>query len=421
MNDELRALPAMGRPADDVLGELEASKIHDRDWRSGRVFSLVYSAGDEVHELHGRALSLFSAENGLNIFAFPSIATLGGELLEAATDLLGGGRDSVTGFLTSGGTESLLQVMKVARDEARERGILRPSVVAATSAHAAFTKAAELFDIELIRVGVDEGFRLDLDELADAISSTTIMLVGSAPSYPHGVIDPIEDLAALAAERGLLCHVDACMGGFLLPFLAELGHPVPRFDLGVRGVTSISADLHKYGYASKGVSVVLYADPVLARRQVFTTTDWLGGFYGSTVMAGSRPAGPVAAAWATMRFLGRDGYLRLAQIALDAAGELIDAVALIPGVHVLGEPAMTVVAIGADDPSSLDIFAVADELARTGGWYLDRQQGPDALHLTIHAGSAPAVGAFVIDLADAVRAVGSSVSPNRDAPYAADS
>ena len=413
-------IPESGRDADDILEALQASKADDRDWHSGKVFSLVYSAGDEVHDLHAKALGLFSAENGLNILAFPSIGLLSHDLVEFAVSLLGGGRDDVSGYLTSGGTESLLQAVKSARDEGRARGITRPKVIAARSAHAAFTKAAEMFDVDLVRVGVDDAFRINLDEVRSAIDESTIMLVGSAPSYPHGVIDPIEDLASLAAERDLLCHVDACLGGFLLPWLRELGHVTTPFDLAVEGVTSISADLHKYGYASKGVSVILYRDSSLARRQLFVTKDWMGGFYASTVMAGTRPAGPIAAGWATVMHLGREGYRRLAQQTWDAARMLESGVAEIDGLRVLGDPDMTVVAIAASVPENLDVFALADELASSGGWYLDRQSDPDALHLTIHAGSAPAVAPFLVDLARAVTTVGAARSENRDAPYATD-
>src|ERR1700722_3696720 len=256
-------LPAHGASADEVLDRMEELRADDQDWRGGRVFSLVYSAGDEVHELLQDAQSLYSAENGLNVLAFPSIGVLQHDIIRNTASLLGaddpasGG--AVDGYLTSGGTESLLQAVKTARDVARrERGITRPQVVVAESAHAAFTKAADYFDVELIRVPVGPDFRVDVDALDAACADATIMVVGSAPTYPHGVVDPIADIAALALDRGLLCHVDACMGGFLLPFLERLGRFSEPFDFRLAGVTSMSADVHKYGYASKGVSVILY-------------------------------------------------------------------------------------------------------------------------------------------------------------------
>jgi glutamate/tyrosine decarboxylase-like PLP-dependent enzyme len=396
-------------------------KQGDQDWRGGRVFSLVYSAGDEVHELLQDALSLYSAENGLNVLAFPSIGIMQHDIICNTATLLGaddpasGG--AVEGYLTSGGTESLLQAVKTARDVARhDRGIAHPQVVAGESAHAAFTKAADYFDVELIRVPVGPDYRVDVHALADACTDDTILVVGSAPTYPQGVVDPIGDIAALALERGILCHVDACMGGFLLPFLTELGRFDEPFDFRLPGVTSISADVHKYGYASKGVSVILYRTHELARKQLFVTTDWLGGFYASTAMAGTRPAGPIAAAWAALMHIGRDGYLELTRTAHDAALTLRAGIDSIDGLAVRGDPMGTVMAFGAADPEVLDIFAVGEKLAEDG-WYLDRQNRPDSLHATVHAGSAATVPYLVDDLRRAVTHVGSARTENRDTTY----
>ncbi|HWE67672.1 MAG TPA: aminotransferase class V-fold PLP-dependent enzyme [Acidimicrobiales bacterium] len=414
-------LPERGLPREEVFRLLLSMKQNDQDWRGGRVFSLVYSAGEEVHELLQDALSLYSAENGLNVLAFPSIGIMQHDIISNTATLLGaddpasGG--AVEGYLTSGGTESLLQAVKTARDVARqERGIAHPQVVAAQSAHAAFTKAADYFDIELIRVPVGPDFRVDVDALAAACTDDTIMVVGSAPTYPQGVIDPIADIAALALERGILCHVDACMGGFLLPFLTQLGRLSEPFDFRLPGVTSISADVHKYGYASKGVSVILYRTHELARKQLFVTTDWLGGFYASTAMAGTRPAGPIAAAWAALMHLGTEGYLELTRTAHDAALALRAGIESIDGLAVRGDPPATVMAFGAEDPAALDIFAVGEQLAAEG-WYLDRQTNPDSLHATVHAGSAATVPYLVEDLRRMVNAVGSQRTEDRSTTY----
>jgi glutamate/tyrosine decarboxylase-like PLP-dependent enzyme len=242
------------------------------------------------------------------------------------------------------------------------------------------------------------------------------MVVSSAPTYPQGVIDPIADIAALALDRGILCHVDACMGGYLLPFLAELGRLEEPFDFRLPGVTSMSADVHKYGYASKGVSVILYRTHELARKQLFVTTDWLGGFYASTAMAGTRPAGPVAAAWAALMHIGHDGYLELTRTAHDAALALRAGIESISGLEVRGDPRATVMAFGARDPEALDIFAVGERLAAEG-WYLDRQNRPDSLHATVHAGSVATVPSLVTDLRRAVKGVGSSRTEQRDTTY----
>jgi glutamate/tyrosine decarboxylase-like PLP-dependent enzyme len=409
------------------MQQLLALKQGDQDWRGGRVFSLVYSAGDDVHELLSDAQALYSAENGLNVLAFPSIGVMQHDIVSNTATLLGADEPesggAVEGYLTSGGTESLLQAVKTARDVGRERGIERPSVVAGESAHAAFTKAADYFDVDLVRVPVDAGFRTSAASLEAACTDDTILVVASAPTYPQGVIDPVADIAALAERRGILCHVDACMGGFLLPFLRDLGRLDPgdgAFDFRVPGVTSMSADVHKYGYASKGVSVILYRDHELARKQLFVTSDWLGGFYASTAMAGTRPAGPIAAAWAVMMHLGREGYLELTRVAHDAARELRRGVEAIDTLEVRGDPPATVLAFGARDPEALDIFAVGERLA-ADGWYLDRQNRPDSLHATVHAGSAATVPALVEDLKRAVRAVGSTRTTRRDTTYGASS
>ncbi len=413
-------IPEHGLPRPEVVARLAAMKQGDADWHGGRVFSLVYSAGDDVHELLAEAMALYSAENGLNVLAFPSIGVMQHDIVCNTATLLGAddpaaGGD-VQGYLTSGGTESLLQAVKTARDVGRSRGVARPAVVAGESAHAAFTKAADWFDVELVRVPVRDNFRVHADDLARACTDDTVMVVGSAPSYPHGVVDPIRDIAAVADERGILCHVDACMGGFLLPFLCELGRFDEPFDFRVPGVTSLSADVHKYGYASKGVSVVLYRTRELARHQLFTTTDWLGGFYASTAMAGTRPAGPIAAAWAAMMHIGHQGYLDLTRAAHDAARELRAGVESVDALAVRGDPPATVLAFGARDPGALDIFAVGERLA-SAGWYLDRQNRPDSLHATVHAGSAGSVPALVADLRRAVAETGSSRAASRDTTY----
>jgi sphinganine-1-phosphate aldolase len=288
--------------------------------------------------------------------------------------------------------------------------------VASQSAHAAFTKAADYFDVDLVRVPVEPDYTTSAGALEAACTDDTIMVVGSAPTYPQGVVDPIADIASLAERRGILCHVDACMGGFLLPFLSDLERFDQPFDFRLPGVTSMSADVHKYGYASKGVSVVLYRSHDLARKQLFVTTDWLGGFYASTAMAGTRPAGPVAAAWAALMHLGHEGYLELTRIAHDAATALRTGIDSIKGLEVRGDPRATVMAFGAGDPDELDIFAVGERL-RAEGWYLDRQNRPDSLHATVHAGSAATVDLLVTDLRRAVKDVGTTRTEQRDTTY----
>ena len=279
-------------------------------------------------------------------------------------------------------------------------------MVCATSAHAAFDKAGHWLDVDIRRVDVDAGYRADVDAMADAVDDGTVLVVASAPAYPQGVVDPVPELAALADERGILCHVDACLGGFVLPFLGRLGLCDRRWDLSVPGVTSLSADLHKYGYAAKGVSVILYRTRELARYQPFVTSNWLGGLYGSPALAGTRPAGPIAAAWAVLHHLGWEGYLRLAGDAHRAATALRAAVEDTPGLAVRGEPDATVLAFGADGTDDgVDAFALGDELGRRGGWFFDRQTPPDSLHATVHAGHRAVMDQLVADLGPAVAAV----------------
>ena len=419
-------LPRHGLDADAVLARLDDFATDDRDWRGGRVFSLVYDAGDDVRDLLARAAGRYGAENALNTLAFPSLGWMQHDIVTITTGLLGGdrrpgGSSGVRGYLTSGGTESLLQATRTARDWGRAvRSVERPNMVLATSAHAAFAKASHYFDVEARRVPVRADGGADVDAMADAVDDRTVLVVGSAPSYPQGVIDPIADLGALAADRGILCHVDACLGGFLLPFLVTLGHVAKPWDLSVPGVTSISADLHKYGYASKGVSVILYGDRDLARHQPFVTSDWLGGLYGSPSMAGTRPGGPIAAGWAVLHHLGEEGYLRLAEDAHRAASTLLACIRSTPGIDVRGAPDATVFAFGGtDDPGSVDTFALGDALADRGGWYFDRQTPPDSLHATVHAGHAVVADQLCTDLvaAAAELAASGARAGDRDTSY----
>jgi sphinganine-1-phosphate aldolase len=401
-------LPAHGADVDAVLARLDNLATDDRDWRGGRVFSLVYNAGDEVLDLLSRAAARYSAENALNTMAFPSLGWMQHDIVTITAGLLGAdrrphGAGTPRGYLTSGGTESLLQATKTARDWGRaEREVNRPNMVLATSGHAAFEKASHYFDVESRRVPVRPDGSADVGAMADAVDDDTVLVVGSAPSYPQGVIDPIPELGALATERGILCHVDACLGGFILPFLGTLGHVTKEWDLSVPGVTSISADLHKYGYGSKGVSVILYGDADLARLQPFITSNWLGGLYGSPSMAGTRPGGPIAAGWAVLHHLGEDGYLRLAADTWAAAAALRDAIDASPGIAVRGAPDATVMAFGGDGSGTVDAFALGDALTELGGWFFDRQTPPDSLHATVHAGHRAVIDELCADLTAAV-------------------
>jgi sphinganine-1-phosphate aldolase len=285
----------------------------------------------------------------------------------------------VCGSVSSGGTESILLAMKAYRDCARaERGILQPEIVVPETAHAAFDKAAEYFGIRRVNVPVGPDLRADVAAMRAAITEQTIALVASTPSYPHGVIDPVDELAELARSRGIGLHVDACLGGFILPFARELGYAVPPFDFRVRGVTSMSADTHKYGYAAKGTSVVLYAEPALRRYQYFVATDWPGGLYFSPTLSGSRPGALSAACWAALVHMGRDGYLDAARRILDTAARIRDGVQRIPGLRLLGD-SLWIITFGADE---FDIYRVLDAMSHRG-WSLNGLHRPACVHLCI--------------------------------------
>ncbi|HSJ52345.1 MAG TPA: aspartate aminotransferase family protein, partial [Anaerolineae bacterium] len=396
--------PAGRRSKEEVLAEMRAARDHDVRWRSGRVFGLIYHAGDEIEDLLQEAFTLFFAENGLNPAAFPSLRKFETEVVAMSASLLGGD-DQVAGTMTSGGTESLLLAVKTARDWARAHRpeTLReaPEMVVPLTGHPALDKAAHYFGVKAVHVPVGDDFRAVPDAMAAAITPNTILMVGSAPSYPQGVVDPIPELAAIAQAKGLLFHVDACVGGFILPFARALGHPVPEFDFRVPGVTSLSADLHKYGYAAKGASVILYRTRELRRFQFFIYTDWPGGIYPSPALSGTRPGGPIAAAWAILNHLGWEGYLEITGRVLEATKKLQEGIAAIPGIRVLGKPVASVFAIGSD---GVDIYEVADELALRG-WYFDRQHFPASLHVTVSCAHVAVVDAFLADLASSVAAV----------------
>nr|MBC7243739.1 aspartate aminotransferase family protein [Chloroflexota bacterium] len=379
---------------------MKALRQEDVQWQQGRIFSLVYYANDEITELLKEAYSLFFSENALNPTVFPSLRRLETEVVAMVAALLGGD-DNVVGNMTSGGTESLLMAVKAARDWARAHkpDIQCPEMVLPITAHPALEKAAHYFGVKPVHFPVGNDFRADIAAARRAITPRTILLVGSAPSYPHGVMDPISELAQLAQERGLWFHVDSCVGGMMLPFVRRLGYPVPEFDFQVPGVTSISADLHKYGYTAKGASVILYRNRDFRRYQFFVHTDWPGGIYISPTMAGTRPAGPIAAAWALMHFLGEEGYLALADTVMKTALKLRQGIADIPGIHILGEPEMSIMAIASN---KLNIYEIGDEMALRG-WHLDRQQFPPSLHLTVTPAHAAVADLFLQDLADAVK------------------
>jgi len=394
-------LPPAGKSKEQILAELQSARTQDARWREGRSFSMVYPAGEEITRVVEEAYLLYAGENGLNPTAFPSVRKLENEVVGMVAGLLGGDSETA-GILTSGGTESILMALLAARQWGlkKEPPIERPEVVLAANAHPAFDKAAHYFGLQVVRVAVREDFRADPPAMEAAINPRTVLMVGSAPTYPQGVVDPIAELAEIAQKHGILFHVDACVGGMMLPFLRRLGYPVPPFDLSLPGVTSLSVDLHKYGYAAKGASVILYRNKALRRQQFFATTDWSGGIYASTALAGTRSGGPAAAAWAVLNYLGEEGYLHLADTVMKTALYIRQEIEHILGLKVLSDPEMSLMALVSDHPA-LDIYDVGDELGQRG-WFMDRQQFPPSLHLTINPLHAELADLFLRDLAESV-------------------
>jgi len=412
-------LGARGRSIDDVLDDLAAKRSRDVRWRDGRVFALAFDGGPSVHEVAERAATMYLHENALNTHAFPSLGEIQAEVVAWTAALLHGG-DTAAGFMTSGGTESILCAVLAARKRAEaERGVTTPNMVLPASAHAAFHKAGDMFGIEVRVAPVRDDFTADVEAMARLVTSDTALVVGSAPQYPQGVIDPIPAIAALAAEVGASCHVDACMGGFVLPFAEMNGMEVPPWDFRVPGVTTISADIHKLGYAPKGASVILHRTRSLRRHQTFTFDGWLGGLYATPNLQGSRSGAPMAAAWAVMQHLGVDGYRALTAATIAAADRMRGAVDDIDGLQVLGDSRFHLLAVAADPTSlhHLDVFALGDALARRG-WYHGRQYPPDSLHATVSAGTAAVIDRYLVDLAAAVDEVRGTATAGEAGEYA---
>jgi glutamate/tyrosine decarboxylase-like PLP-dependent enzyme len=394
-----------GIPADKVLDELRTMRAGDLPTHGGRTLAYVYDSGlSGVDDLAAAAHALASSANGLDPTAFPSLMRMENEIVATAVALLGGGPAAV-GSVTSGGTESCLLAVLAARDARPD--VERPRMVLATTAHAAFHKAAHYFGVEAVSVPVDPAtFRADPDAMAAAIDDRTVLVVVSAPSYAHGVVDPVTPIAAAAAERGVRCHVDACIGGWVLPHFRRLGVAMPDFDLSVPGVTSLSVDLHKYAYCPKGTSILLHASAELRRPQFFASARWPGYTMLNSTMQSTRSGGPLAAAWAVLHHLGDAGYARLASLTLDAVRAIRAGVEAIDGLRVLGDPVSTLLAVTAD-ADDVDVFTVADEMTERR-WYLQPQFGLDSspanLHLTVTAANNGSESELLDDLGAAVAA-----------------
>jgi sphinganine-1-phosphate aldolase len=392
-------LPEQGRDRAQVLAELASLADRERSrWENGFASGAVYHGGREHVDFLNKVYALFSQGNPLHPDLWPSITKFEAEVVAMTSAMLHGADldPPAVGTITSGGTESILLAMRTYRDHARaHRNITNPEVVIPETAHAAFDKASQYFAITLVKVGVGDDMRADCTAVRDAITDRTVAVVGSAVQFPHGVVDPIEEMAGIAAEHGIGFHTDSCLGGFVLPWAERLGYPVAPFDFRVPGVTSMSCDTHKFGYAAKGTSVLLWRDAELRDRQYYATTDWPGGLYFSPTLSGSRPGALSAEAWAAMITIGEQGYLEATRQVLAAAARIRDGIAEIPGLRVLGDP-LWVIAFAGD---GVGIYDVLDRMTARG-WSLNALQRPPAAHLCVtlrHTGEG-VVERFLADL-----------------------
>lgn len=371
----------------ELFTELEAFRKDDLKWQEGRAFGYVFDPGKDVMAVGKKAYNAFLSENGLDFTVFRSLQRLEKELAAFGARHLRGD-EHVVGNFSSGGTESIILAVKAARDyhRAKRPDIKCPEMILPTTAHAAFHKAAHYLGLKVVSVAVDpQTFKVRADDVRQALTANTIMMVGSAPSYAQGVIDPIAELGALALEKDVWLHTDACMGGFLLPYFKRLGEPVPDFDFSVPGVSSISMDLHKYAYSPKGASLVLYRNKDLRRHQIFACSRWIGYTIINNAVQSSKSGGPMAAAWAVLNYLGDEGYLEIARKKLAAVKKIAAGIEAIDGIRLLAQPQMSLVAFTSD---TINVFHIIDEM-NARGWYIQPAlsfgNSPAHIHLSINA------------------------------------
>jgi len=394
-------LPAEGSDWPKLKTEMLSRGQNDAKWREGKTAVYVFNAGEDVAQVQKEAYTMYMSENGLGPAAFPSLKEMEDEVIAMALSLLHGSTDA-GGSITSGGTDSITMAVKTARDYARSEKNLtgKANIVLPYSAHPAFDKAAMMMDLELRKIAVKSDLSADVVAMSDAIDNNTIMLVGSAPNFPYGLIDPISELGKVAEEKEVWLHVDACVGGYIAPFVRMNGADIPDFDFSVPGVSSMSADLHKYGYCAKGASTVLFRNKVLKQYMVFDCDDWPGGRMVTPTLAGTRPGGAISAAWAVMNFLGIKGYREKHKLVTDAR-ETIEAGVKALGFNILGEPQLGIVAFSHD---SLNVFAIYKQMFKRG-WFTSLTSEPKALHLMLSPFHASVTDIYLSDLKSSVEQV----------------
>uniref|UniRef100_A0A3Q2PKW5 sphinganine-1-phosphate aldolase n=1 Tax=Fundulus heteroclitus TaxID=8078 RepID=A0A3Q2PKW5_FUNHE len=373
-----KQLPSKGLSQSQVMEKIkEYETLNEVKWENGCVSGAVYWGDEDLTKLLVKVYGDFAWSNPLHPDIFPGVRKMEAEVVRMSCTLFHGGPSSC-GTVTSGGTESILMACKAYRDMAHERGVKYPEILAPVSVHAAFDKAAHYFGMKLVHIPLDQTtMKVNVKAMRRAISKNTAMLVCSAPQFPHGIMDPVEEVAKLAVRYNIPLHVDACLGGFLIVFMEKAGFSLAPFDFRVKGVTSISADTHKYGYAPKGSSVILYSDIKYRQYQYFVAPDWQGGIYASPSVAGSRPGGIIAACWATMMYMGESGYVDATRKIISTARKIRNEIKKIHGVFVFGNPEVSVVAIGSE---VFDIFRLSNALTAKG-WNLNTLQYPSSIHI----------------------------------------
>jgi len=399
-------IPARGNENEAVLAAMRGLADGDVQWERNRAFGLVYHHSEGHTELVKKAHHQFFSTNALNPMAFGSLQRMEHDVIRMTAKMLHGD-DEVVGTMSAGGTDSILLAVYTYRQYARRHKpwIRLPEIVVPESAHASFFKGGEFFDVKVVKTPLDSDYRANVAAMAEAINENTIALVGSATCYPYGVIDPIEELSALAVKHELPLHVDGCIGGFMLPWIEKLEPehqltPIPPFNFRVPGVTSMSADLHKYGYAAKGASAIMYRGMKYLRCQFSAATDWCGGIYASPTFAGTRPGSTIAAAWASLQGLGEEGFIQNARKTMDVTKKFYEGINAIPELEVLGKPAMPILAFGSP-VKGFSTYAVGDYLEGKN-WHIDRLQYPESLHLILNPGHGEIVDQWLADLRDAV-------------------
>ncbi|XOV81875.1 MAG: pyridoxal phosphate-dependent decarboxylase family protein [bacterium] len=378
------SLPASGQSWETLRQRMADMGSNDVDWRHGKASVYVFHSGDDVMQVAHDAYGMYIAENGLGPGAFPSLKRMESEVVNMALSLQNA-PDNAAGSMTSGGSESILLAIKACRDTRAEVAPVTgtPEIVAPYTVHPAFDKGAHLMGLKVIRVPTSDDYRADVAAMGEAITPNTIMLVGSAPCFPYGLIDPIDALSQLALERNLWLHVDACVGGYLNPFMravtnGQAGEEIEAYDFALEGVSSMSLDLHKYGYAAKGASTVLYRDKHLRDAQIFNVDVWPCGQMFTPTLAGTRPGGAIAAAWAVLNYLGKEGYEARAALIKDAREQLVQGLRDL-GLEIFGHPRLSIVGFGSRTD---DILAVGEGLYEDG-WFSSRLKNPDGIQVMI--------------------------------------